>query len=1049
MPRLFRIGGSLAIVLTVYWAYALLAVPLIEPTVNLERDRRINEADHQQLRPTAARVRELQGLFAADAWEMQNPKILESERLKLLMQSYRNLGDGRIEITPCTLIFLPEEPAEDPAERHRRAVVLEAHQGAVLRFDEPIDPLRGKIGNPVGGELVGTITIRSQGNSTGPEDDLLIVTRDVELTQRHVWTPHTVDFQWGRSYGRGRQLHIELLEEKEPGGVGPKGPSIAGIKLFEVKQIERVHVEVEAAKGRPSAQDAKAQAAGEKPLAALAGQPVELSCRGPFVFDVLGKTATFKDRVDLWRIQPDGPSDQLSCELLTLRFVDRDEEKPGAEGGPAGAQTPALKDRLTDSLALRLASVEARGDPVTVSMPSQQASARGQTLQYDLAEGRLRLQGSEEVVLKQGENEVHARGIDYRAAPGGEVGEVYARGPGWLKGQMDDRPEQRLEARWNELLEVRPQEDSHLISLRGGSSLRFRGIGQLDAAEIHFWLRRTASKLATGQRAFQPDRMLARGQVHVSSEKLTCAVEEMKIWFEQAVAAATAQAGIAPLQRAAAVPGLARQGPPGPRAGGLPVRQLPPVGNPALPGAVTGQWPAARAPATGAYLHHTAYRTSGQRQHFEVVGRQLLAKVLVREGEQVALSELTIRDGVQLVETQTARPDEQPISVQGGFVQVVDADKPHAAVTVTGSPAAFSGRGLALRGPSIALNRGTNQLLVDGAGAMDVRLDRDLEGRPLSQPGNLRIDFSRSMLFDGRTAEFGDVVRATAPNAQLDTKVLKVQFQQPIRFDQKRPAAQPQVEQVVCSGGAVMQSRTFDGARQVSEEWIEVADLSIHLPSGDVNASGPGWVSSVRRGIANPMAQADAPVPGAAAGFALAAAPPANDDQRSGLHVRFQGSATGNLRSHDLAFHDRVQTAFAAVDAWDAKLPLGDPDALPAGGVAMNCNRLGVHEMAAPLSERRAIEIEAAEDVVVEGRMTSGFFTARAVRMTYAEDKGLLVLEGNGHTPAELFRQQQIGGPQSRLAAGRILFWPKENRFTFNNPQAVEINGLPSGSMGP
>ena len=32
MPRLFRIGGSFAIVLTVYWTYALLAVPLIEPT---------------------------------------------------------------------------------------------------------------------------------------------------------------------------------------------------------------------------------------------------------------------------------------------------------------------------------------------------------------------------------------------------------------------------------------------------------------------------------------------------------------------------------------------------------------------------------------------------------------------------------------------------------------------------------------------------------------------------------------------------------------------------------------------------------------------------------------------------------------------------------------------------------------------------------------------------------------------------------------------------------------------------------------------------------
>ena len=94
------------------------------------------------------------------------------------------------------------------------------------------------------------------------------------------------------------------------------------------------------------------------------------------------------------------------------------------------------------------------------------------------------------------------------------------------------------------------------------------------------------------------------------------------------------------------------------------------------------------------------------------------------------------------------------------------------------------------------------------------------------------------------------------------------------------------------------------------------------------------------------------------------------------------------------------------------------------------------------------MELEAADNVVVEGRMSAGYFTARSVRMTFAEDKGLLVLEGNGHTPAELFRQQQIGGPQSRLAAGRIMYWPKTNRFMFNDPQAVEINGLPTTGGG-
>jgi hypothetical protein len=147
-------------------------------------------------------------------------------------------------------------------------------------------------------------------------------------------------------------------------------------------------------------------------------------------------------------------------------------------------------------------------------------------------------------------------------------------------------------------------------------------------------------------------------------------------------------------------------------------------------------------------------------------------------------------------------------------------------------------------------------------------------------------------------------------------------------------------------------------------------------------------------------------------------------------------------------FHERVQTAFAPVERWDARLDVNDPDALPPGGVWMKCDRLGVHEMAAPLSRRRSVELEAAGNVLVEGRMDDGLYAARALRMTYDEAKGLLVLEGDGHTAAELFRQQRVGGPQSRIPARRILYWPATNRFTLNDPQAVEINGLPSGAFG-
>ena len=75
---------------------------------------------------------------------------------------------------------------------------------------------------------------------------------------------------------------------------------------------------------------------------------------------------------------------------------------------------------------------------------------------------------------------------------------------------------------------------------------------------------------------------------------------------------------------------------------------------------------------------------------------------------------------------------------------------------VLGKPAHLEGRGMSLTGPNIAIDRGANLLTMEGAGTMERFLDRDLENRPLSQPGTVRIDWKKGMTFDGRKAHFQD-----------------------------------------------------------------------------------------------------------------------------------------------------------------------------------------------------------------------------------------------------------------------------------------------------
>ncbi len=134
-----------------------------------------------------------------------------------------------------------------------------------------------------------------------------------------------------------------------------------------------------------------------------------------------------------------------------------------------------------------------------------------------------------------------------------------------------------------------------------------------------------------------------------------------------------------------------------------------------------------------------------------------------------------------------------------------------------------------------------------------------------------------------------------------------------------------------------------------------------------------------------------------------------------------------------MTFNNRVRAAYAPVDSWQAVLDTNNPEKLGPRGAVLHCDRLTVSEMITPAEGRRSMELEAVGNTVVEG----SDFTARAIRMTYAEAKGLLVFEGDGRNDARLFRQQQAGAPASEAAARRILYWPETGRWKIDGMRTV------------
>ena len=1005
MARIIRTGGSLGIVLIAYWAYAVVAVPLIEPPMDRYESGAPSIGDLKDAGQRAGhRLRELEGLFSPGSWELNDPQILESDRVKLLVQGYENRRDGSVKFDRCTIILAPDASVTDASERTRRTIILQASEGALLKFDPPLTLHGANLGGLrlESGTLEGRVTIRSEGKSPGPEDDLLIVTRDVTLTEDEISTDHVVEFRMGRNHGSGSDMRISLQSGKNKSK--SRGLNINGIEWFELKRLKQLFLWLPPRQdipGRPRKPEVDVGRPRDE------GSSIEITCRGPFRYDHMRREALFENQVDVLRINPQGPADKIACERLSVFFA-RSRRAVTDLMSPEGPDEPNERSGEFD---LEPCRMEARGNPVDVHAPSEDVFARGERLKYDLQKRQIVLdvpsdgRQHAEVSLRQGPNEIRGRSLMYQSTGPGRLGRIIAEGPGWIRAQIGDQPPRQLQATWRSQLHVHPHEGQQVISLTGNPELTFSQLGTLTAGEIHFWLFELPPDDSTpnGQPRLLPDRMSALHDVRLNSPQVTGAVEKLGIWFEE-------------------------EPPPHAR----------PDSTHAATGRITGVQPVYRADEpTAASGGQPRARTAARSQQFDITGRVLTSKVTIRRGEP-ELSELTVEGNVVFRETQTAEPDERPLIITGDQVQVFHADTLQTEVVVVGlnPPARLEGRGLKLAGTNIKLDRGSNWVWINGGGRMELPLDRDLEGRQLERPGVLNIDWQGKMEFDGRRVSFFESVVATGPNLRMTTQELHVGLYEAIDFADPKTDREPDVARIECRGGVTMDNWTFEGQMQTSWDRMQSADLSIDRVSGQILGSGPGRITTVRVGMPdlsgsplNRGRDADRSAPGAA-----------DSDKLTYLNVEFEDRLEGNLHDRTLTFHDQVHCVYGPVDSWDATLDMDDPDALGPKGALLTSDKLTVTRMTTPLDGVKSMELVAQDNVSVRGSM----FNAWGHRMTYDQAKDLLILEGTGRADAELFYQERKGAAPQHAQMGKIRYRPSTSQIWIDDQRSVEFSQFPT-----
>ncbi|HZZ28927.1 MAG TPA: hypothetical protein VFE46_13075 [Pirellulales bacterium] len=392
-----RTVASLLVVLGVFCVYRVTVVPLVEPQQQPKRVVAVSPEQRAASRQSQNHLGSYARFFPPGSWELDNPIIMDSSTAKYLVKEYKSEPNHRIILTPCTVIYLPDGDAEQ-ADNHHRVIILQAHR-AELQFDDQENLDAGSIGHLLGGIMEGPITIQSGPTCPDGGDDFLVTAHDAQLKDNLIFTPNEVNFRFGASHGYGRNMRIELLRDQKAGD--SHGTNFSGVQSFQLLTDVHMHLQPGSSGFLPGDQSTAASRTTNlsAPTAGstngqLAGAdnnpPVDIQCQGPFEFDLVENVATFHDRVDVVRPHPNGPSDQLNCELLNLYFGPR-QPPPGAA---AHASQALANNSPADSATHRMPQLEpkrlvARGNPVVVRAELMQGELRGEHLEYDILQRHL------------------------------------------------------------------------------------------------------------------------------------------------------------------------------------------------------------------------------------------------------------------------------------------------------------------------------------------------------------------------------------------------------------------------------------------------------------------------------------------------------------------------------------------------------------------------------------------------------------------------------------------------------------------------------------
>ena len=1077
--RLIFVTACTIVTFTIFSLYAFVLVPVVLP-----------EKERVKLPPIGLMGESFQGremlkilFLQEDYWVFEKTQMVEfsdGAGVVLFKELDENLngseimGVNQIRVSPCVVLCFPSNHEElSPQEKYRQAIVLEAANYALLEVEGAF----GFSSTPQikSGQLNGVVTIRSQMKNPDTSDNIELITSDVLFDYNQIRTSQRVDFKFGPNSGHGQGLTIQLANTDE----SKKGVMPNTVKRIELQQLGALLMYVESDKlntsarlmprrhvvaypqatsqgnmfqlrsespgstemtTRPSGTSPSPQSSLKPSSSITSGMSeVRVSCTGTVDMVADSGTAgqwllTFRNQVNVLRVNPQGASDQLNCNELIVTFGQKEgSQKPNSSNNPLadfGSLAP-----------IQVRAIGTAGSQVIVRSPENKGfQATGRDMVLDLVRKELALTQGDKVTVLYDQFKIEGKSIYYAYEGDDGLGKLDMPGGGTLEGTTGTDASKHIKLTWSEGLKVLPdQTNPNLtqVQINGKPKAEIDGIGTASGDEIRIWCD-TSKKTPTGTGAASSiaapggnvnvdlKTILMTKNVILKTDNGEILTNKLIITFQP------------PNTTAQATRSVSRY--PGPQ-----------IRNQATTNASKGKM---------SQMSFFGADANGNKSTYTVRADEVevMASIV---GKDTVVDQILLTKNVKLDEKMSVS-GEEAMHLTGQKVRIDKPDTEQMTVRIEGDPsisgghAVFQGRGIMLLGTNITVDRASNLFYVIGRGRLCISQQVIGSATAKGESGSFNklfassgstntanqsviIEWAESMKFDGKELLFlKDVDINYSMMAVNKSDSVAVYLSKPFRFFENDKTNDIEPERVVIRGNIELERDTFaeNNGGQLTHERIRLTAVELFPITGAFKGLGPGYISAIF------LDNGDKSSSLLSSGTSTLRSTPTttsttNTTEASGLfgkglkfmQCNFHHSVEGNYRTGQVAFYDRVVTMLCPAQSFRDVINTNNPRNIVANGMLLECNKLEITQPQLR-SDSKNIDLKAEGNTRIEMTYDSRYYIANANKIKFEQGKNLFTMEGNQYTKVELYEGANLNAPTTKLGGGeRIYFNPVTKEF--------------------